>query len=153
MNSGKQISIAWYAVVDFITASIAWAGFFFTRKALLNEDISDAGQLQVDYKFWLGITLIPAGWLALYTLVGTYHSLYKKSRLFEFTNTFICSLIGSVILFFVFILDDAKDNYNYYYLAFLSLFGIHFILTFLGRWLILRKVKNKYWMAKFISRH
>jgi exopolysaccharide biosynthesis polyprenyl glycosylphosphotransferase len=143
MSSGKQISIAWYAVIDFITASLAWACFFFIRKALLKETIADAGQLQVDYKFWLGITLIPAGWLILYTLVGTYQSLYKKSRLFEFTSTFVCSLIGTVFLFFAFILDDAQNDYSYYYLAFLCLFGVHFCFTFFGRWMLLNNVKRQ----------
>ena len=143
MNAGKQISIAWYVVIDYITASLAWACFFFTRKSLLDETISNAGQLQVDYKFWLGITLIPAGWLILYTLVGTYHSLYKKSRLFEFTITFVCSLIGNIFLFFAFILDDVQDDYSYYYVAFLFLFAIHFVFTFLGRWFVLSKVKRQ----------
>lgn len=143
MSAGKQISIAWYAVIDFITASLAWACFFFIRKSLLNETIANDGQIQVDYRFWLGITLIPAGWLILYTLVGTYHSLYKKSRLFEFTSTFICSLIGAIFLFFAIILDDILNEYSYYYLAFLYLFAIHFTLTFLGRWFILSKVKRQ----------
>jgi polysaccharide biosynthesis protein PslA len=143
MSSGKQISIAWYVLTDFITASLAWASFFFIRKGLLKETIADAGQLQVDYKFWLGITLIPACWLILYALVGTYHSLYKKSRLFEFTNTFVCSLIGCIFLFFIFILDDVKNNYSYYYLGFLCLFAVHFLLTFIGRWLLLNKVKRQ----------
>lgn len=143
MNSGKQISIAWYAVADFITASLAWALFFFTRKALLGEIITDAGRLQTDYKFWLGITLIPAAWLIFYTLTGAYHSLYKKSRFLEFTSTFVSSLVGSMVLFFLFILDDAKDNYTYYYLAFLCLFALHFVLTFSGRYLLLSKVKRQ----------
>ncbi len=143
MNSGKQISIAWYAVTDFITASLAWALFFFTRKALLGEIITDAGRLQTDYKFWLGITLIPAAWLIFYTLTGAYHSLYKKSRFLEFTSTFVSSLVGSMVLFFLFILDDAKDNYTYYYLAFLCLFALHFVLTFSGRYLLLSKVKRQ----------
>lgn len=143
MQSRGQISIVWYAAIDFITASLAWASFFFIRKALLDETIADGGKLQIDYKFWLGITLIPAAWLTGYTLVGTYHSLYKKSRLFEFTSTFVCSLIGCVILFFAFILDDARSNYSYYYLAFGCLFGVHFILTFLGRWILLNKVKRQ----------
>ncbi len=143
MNSGKQISIAWYAVADFITASLAWAAFFFTRKALLGENITDAGRLQTDYKFWMGITLIPAAWLIFYTLTGSYHSLYKKSRFLEFTSTFISSLVGCIVLFFLFILDDAKDNYTYYYLAFLCLFALHFLLTFAGRFLLLSKVKRQ----------
>jgi exopolysaccharide biosynthesis polyprenyl glycosylphosphotransferase len=143
MSSGKQISIGWYAVIDFITALLAWGIFFFLRKSMLQETIADDGKLQVDYKFWLGITLIPAGWLIFYTLVGTYHSLYKKSRLSEFTSTFVCSLIGCIILFFAFILDDVENTYNYYYLAFLYLFGLHFILTFLGRLILLNRVKGQ----------
>jgi exopolysaccharide biosynthesis polyprenyl glycosylphosphotransferase len=143
MISGKQISIAWYVVTDFITSSLAWIAFFFIRKALLKETIASAGQLQVDYKFWLGITLIPACWLIGYALVGTYHSLYKKSRLFELTNTFVCTLIGCTGLFFLFILDDVKNDYSYYYRAFFYLFAAHFILVFLGRCLLLNKVKKQ----------
>ena len=143
MSERKQISIVWYAVTDFLTASLAWGLYFFIRKAMLQMSIADAGRLQVDYKFWFGITLIPAAWLVLYSIVGTYHGLYKKSRLFEFTKTFVCSLIGCVLLFFAFILDDTENNNTYYYLAFLYLFALHFTLTFLGRWIWLNKVKSQ----------
>lgn len=148
MKSGKQISIAWYAVIDFITAATAWASFFFIRKWLLKETVTDGSQLILNNKFWLGILFIPLGWLALYTLVGSYRRLYKKSRLFEFTITFICSLIGCMVLFFVFLLDDVQINYSYYYLAFLCLFSVHFIFTFWGRWLLLNKVKRQLLMGK-----
>ena len=143
MSPGKQISIVWYAVTDFITAALAWGCFFFIRKWLLEEPVTDTGGLMTDTKFWLGITFIPLGWLILYTLVGSYHSLYKKSRLFEFTITFVCSLIGCIILFFAFILDDLKNDYSYYYLAFLCLFSLHIVFTFGGRWLLLNKVKRQ----------
>lgn len=143
MKSGKQIPVAWYAVIDFITASLAWASFYFIRKWLLKETITDGSQIMLNSKFWLGILFIPAAWLALYSLVGSYTRLYKKSRLFEFTTTFVCSLIGTIVIFFVFILDDVRTNYSYYYLAFLSLFSLHFVLTFWGRWLILNKVKRQ----------
>jgi polysaccharide biosynthesis protein PslA len=143
MNRGKQISIAWYVLTDFIAASLAWGAFFFIRKWLLKESIANAGQLSIDYKFWLGITLIPACWLILYAMVGSYHSLYKKSRLFELTYTFICSLIGCILLFFIFILDDAKNDYKYYYRAFVCLLLVHFLLTFIGRLMLLNKVKQQ----------
>jgi polysaccharide biosynthesis protein PslA len=143
MNPGKQISNAWYAVIDFFTAALTWACFFFIRKWLLHQTISDNGYLQVNSKFWLGILFIPLGWLILYGLVGAYHSLYKKSRLFEFTATFICSLIGCIVLFFVVLLDDVKNNYSYYYLAFLCLFTIHFIFTFSGRLILLNIAKKQ----------
>jgi exopolysaccharide biosynthesis polyprenyl glycosylphosphotransferase len=46
-------------------------------------------------------------------------------------------------LFFVILLDDVKDNYYYYYVSFLGLVFIHLGLIFLGRWLILNKVKRQ----------
>lgn len=143
MEENKKISIAWYAIVDFITAALAWSSFYFIRKLILKETIEDAGKLQVNYVFWLGIVFIPTGWLILYALVGAYHSLYRKSRLFEFTMTFVCTLIGCIVLFFAFILDDVKGNYSYYYIAFSSLFFIHFIFISAGRILILNKVKKQ----------
>lgn len=143
MKPAKQIAIAWYVVVDFIAAALAWGCFFFIRKWLLKETIINEGQLQTDTNFWLGITLIPASWLSLYTLAGTYRNLYKKSRLLEMATTFACSIIGSIMLFFVFILDDVKTNYHYYYLAFFSLLLVHFVFTFTGRAIILNTIKKQ----------
>ncbi|MEI9944397.1 MAG: hypothetical protein WDN26_09285 [Chitinophagaceae bacterium] len=99
MGKSKQIPVAWYAVTDFITAALAWGCFYFIRKLILKETIEDAGEVQVNSIFWLGILFIPVGWLILYALTGAYHSLYKKSRLLEFTTTFVCTLAGSIILF------------------------------------------------------
>jgi polysaccharide biosynthesis protein PslA len=143
MTKNKQIPIALYAIMDFLMASLTWAVFYFARKWLLNQNLSSAGTLQINDKFWLGIIFIPVGWLMLYATVGTYRSLYKKSRLFEFTTTFVCSLIGCIILFFLFILDDTKTNYSYYYAAFFCLLGIHFIFTFLGRLIFLNIAKRQ----------
>src|ERR1051325_5309353 len=148
MNKSRQINIAWYAVIDFISASLAWAIFYFLRKRLLHEAEAGANEWQVNAKFWLGISFIPVGWLVLYTLVGSYHSLYRKSRLSEFTSTFVCSLIGCIVLFFALVLDDVKNNYYYYYTAFLSLFSIHFILTFTGRFILLTKAKKQLLQGK-----
>ena len=101
--TANKYHIAWYVLIDFIMAALAWGIFYFLRKCILQEPIvSEDGELAIDDNFWLGITLVPFGWLILYTLVGSYHSLYKKSRLHEFTITFICSLIGIIISFFYF---------------------------------------------------
>jgi polysaccharide biosynthesis protein PslA len=140
MNSGKKISVTWYVVIDYFTAALAWLCFYFERSALLH----DTGAYPISYQSWLYILLIvPAGWLVLYTLAGTYHSLYKKSRLAEFTLTFVCSLLGSAVFFIVFVLNDPHSGPTYYYIAFASLTGIYFTLTFLGRWLLLNKVKRQ----------
>lgn len=144
MSSGKQISIGWYVLTDYIAAVLAWAIFYFIRKSLLGLDIVDeTGQLTTDRHFWLGIIIIPPGWVLLFALVGSYHDLYKKSRLSEFTLTMICCLIGAVFLFFAILIDDVKDNYYYYYVSFLGLFFIHLLFIFFGRWLLLDKVKQQ----------
>src|SRR5687768_12897667 len=133
----KNIHPFWYALSDYITAAIAWMLFFFTRKILLNQE------MMTDRALWLGVFFIPVGWLILYGLTGSYNSVYKKSRLVEITKAFVCSVIGCVILFFLFLLDDAKNDYLYYYAAFGSLFGIHFLLTCIGRVFILTIVKKQ----------
>jgi exopolysaccharide biosynthesis polyprenyl glycosylphosphotransferase len=124
-------------MADYVLSAIAWMLFFFSRNLILHQPV------MADQNFWLGIFFIPAGWLILYGLVGSYHSLYKKSRLNEFTKTFICTIIGCVILFFLFLLDDTRNNYNYYYSAFGILWGLHFLLTWMGRFMILSIVKKQ----------
>ena len=94
MQQTKPIHIAWYVISDFLTASLAWGIMYFLRKYFLGLTVREDGGLAIDDNFWLGITLVPIGWLILYTLVGSYRSLYKKSRLQENTTAFICSLIG-----------------------------------------------------------
>ena len=143
MTGSRKISIAWYAITDFIMASLAWALFFFIRRAILGQPVTDTGVLQTDHKFWLGVLFIPLGWLILYSILGAYHSLYSKSRLYEFTSTFTCSMLGCIVLFFAFLLDDTENDYVYYYQAFLTLFALHFTLTFTGRWILLNRVKQQ----------
>lgn len=142
MQSGKQISLGWYVVVDYLTAATAWLFFYFWRSWMLE----DKGAYPISYTSWIYILLIvPAAWLMLYTIAGTYNYLYKKSRLAEFTLTFVCSLIGTIALFIVFVFNDfdPQKGYSYFYYAFAVLLCLHFLLTFFGRWLILNKVKRQ----------
>ncbi|MGZ3937633.1 MAG: sugar transferase [Flavisolibacter sp.] len=137
MSVKKYIHPTWYAVADYVTASIAWMIFFFLRKVLLHQS------LQTDEHFWLGIVIVPAGWLLLFALIGSYNSLYKKSRLKEFTITFVCTLSGCIVLFFLLILDDVKADYEYYYTAFAILFGLSLAMIWIGRLVVLTIVKNQ----------
>jgi exopolysaccharide biosynthesis polyprenyl glycosylphosphotransferase len=147
MNSSKKISVAWYAVTDYCMAALSWLCFYFVRSEMLH----DTGAYPISYQSWLYILLlVPAGWLILYALAGTYHSLYKKSRLAELTLTFVCSILGSIIFFFVFVWNDPHNDSSYYYIAFASLAGIHFTFTFLGRWLLLNTVKRQLLSGKIV---
>ena len=73
--------------------------------------------------------IIPLFWLTIYAVSGTYKNIYTTSRLKEFGQTFLASLVGSLILFFVIILDDEIATYKQYYLSYLTLFSTHFLVT------------------------
>lgn len=130
-----------YVLSDYTMAALSWALFYFARKSLLHESV-DFSQGQWG-RFWLGTVLIPLGWLALFTVGGSYGPVYKKSRFGEFTQTFTGSLLGCIVLFFVFLLDDVKNDYTYYYAAFGCLLGLHFVLLFAGRVLILQRAHHQ----------
>lgn len=137
MSVKKYIHPYWYTIADYVMSAIAWMSFFFLRNLILHQPV------MTDQNFWLGVLFIPSGWIMFYGLVGSYHSLYKKSRLKEFTTTFVCTLIGCVILFFLLLLDDVENDYSYYYRGFGILFGVQFLLTWAGRFIILTIVKKQ----------
>jgi polysaccharide biosynthesis protein PslA len=143
MRYQNRISIAWYMISDFLTSSLAWALFFIARKNILGEPAKLQQAVFTDPKFWLGIVLIPLGWLFLYALLGSYESLYRKSRLNELITSFFASLLGTTVLFFLFILDDGKQETSYYYKAFLLLWILNLILQLTGRAVLLGKTKSQ----------
>jgi exopolysaccharide biosynthesis polyprenyl glycosylphosphotransferase len=137
----KYIHPAWYAIADYVTTALAWALFYIIRKLLLHEEVTATGIITND-KFWAGVLLIPLGWLSLYTVTGSYRFIYEKSRLTEFTKTVVGSLVGTIVLFFIFLLDDAEGKYGYYYTAFFVLFFLNLLFTFSGRAAILSNAKR-----------
>jgi polysaccharide biosynthesis protein PslA len=143
MRASKKIHIIAYILSDYLAAVLSWIILYFTRRSLLSEPIFIDHQLYLNNRFWLGIILIPFGWLILYGIVGSYHTLYKKSMLNEFTMTFICSLIGCTILFFSIVINDPQTDYRYYYKAYFTFVASEMVLTLLGRWLLLRRVRTQ----------
>ena len=139
----KYIHPVWYAASDYLASAITWALFYKVREWLLMSPIFKANYAADNYLLWAAILIIPFGWLAFYSLIGSYRSIYKKSRFIEFTNTFLCTTIGCVLLFFLIVLNDQHNNYTYYYLSFSSLFAIQFVLTITGRLFILNEAKKQ----------
>lgn len=132
MNSRRQVYK--YVVCDVLSAMVAWASLFLFRKVTIeNNTFSDVNQVFQDANFWWGIVVIPLSWIALYALQGTYRDVYRKSRLRELGQTALASLIGTIVIFFALMLDDAISSYANYYLSFLFLLVLHFALTYLCR--------------------
>lgn len=120
-----------YLIGDLLTAMIAWSLFFYFRKSGVDRiPMNQWSQLVTDANYWLGLILVPAGWLALYAIQGSYRKTLRKSRLKELGDTAVASLIGVTVLFFAIMLDDEIRSYKYYYISFLFLLVVHFLLTY-----------------------
>lgn len=92
--------------------------------------------LEFTERFYIGLIIIPLGWLLFYSLTGTYHNVYQKSRLKELGQTLLQTIIGVIIVFFVLLLDDQLPSYKGYYTSISVLFAFHFISTFFLRFII-----------------
>lgn len=136
----RQRDTFYYAAADFFMALLAWALFFFYRKAL--EGIHPAQALQ-DPNFYLGIFIIPVGWVLLYAIFDHYTDIYRQSRLAALSRTFFLSFLGVLFLFFSLVLDDVVRDYRTYIRSFVVLFGLHFFLTAAFRMALLTRASRR----------
>jgi exopolysaccharide biosynthesis polyprenyl glycosylphosphotransferase len=140
----KRLQVIKYLILDWLAAVLAWGIFFMLRK--FNEDPAVFSHLSIlydDQKFWMGITLIPAFWLLLYTIIGTYRRIYRKSRLKELELSIVSIFIGVTILFFTLILNDKTQNYITYYRSFFILFVLQFGFTYFFRLILTMRTVSK----------
>lgn len=140
----KKIAV-FYLLNDFISAMVAWGLMFVFRKTYIggNRLFAD-DNIIFDHNFYIGITVIPLFWVALYFITGTYREFYRKSRLAEIYKTFITTIGGVAFLFFTLILDDQiDDDITNYYRTVTVLFTLHFVFTAAGRILLLNRVKSQ----------
>ncbi len=128
MNKGIQVLK--YIFFDLVSAALAWTLFFIFRKKYLEaQKFGYEVPLDFDSNFYYALLLVPIYWIFMYFVIGTYKNIYRKSRLKEFGQTLLISLIGTLILFFVLLLDDEISSYKQYYRSYLTLFLLHFVLT------------------------
>lgn len=128
-----------FLLYDFLATLIAWILFFFLRKSILAEEISINND-----SLLLKAIFVSFFWIGIYFFYGFYYEIFRKSRLKEFFNVLQASFIGTIILFFILLLDDKGiSEYTQYYKTFLSLFFIHFLLASIVKMLVLTNLKNK----------
>ena len=129
----KPINISWYVIADYCASVMAWlvfGKFFF-------DSVNNASLFKTAF------TVVPISWLLLYLLFGAYGlPIYKKSRLNEFTNTFICSCIGCFIVYLLLLWDGKIIGGITHYYILLNLIILQTLFVFLLRWVILVKAKK-----------
>ncbi|MEI9908798.1 MAG: hypothetical protein WDO71_03480 [Bacteroidota bacterium] len=129
MSADKKIPVR-LVCSDGTIAWQRWHGFAFILYATLCS--TTRAPYPISYQLWAYILTgcTPQAGSYFTHWAGTYHSLYKKSRLAEFTLTFVCSIIGCILFFILFAWNDPHGILSSRYITFVSLVGIHFTLTF-----------------------
>ncbi len=115
-------------LIDLISATLSWGFFFYFRKVSIEHTDFEATE-----SFYWGIILIPIFWTVLYLLQGTYVDVKRLYRIKTLNLTFQATFVGTLILFFALLLDDSIKGYQVYYNSVMSLFIIHFFVTFIPR--------------------
>ena len=126
-----------YIFFDFLAASAAWILFYMFRKVQIEPQVFGIDiPITLGSRFWAGAIGLPFAWIIFYYFTGFYNNVFRRSRLDDFTRTFITSLLGVITIFFLLILDDTIVDYTNYYQLFFTLFILHFTLTLLPRMVI-----------------
>ncbi|GAO41076.1 sugar transferase [Flavihumibacter petaseus] len=137
----STISPFWYALSDYLAAGLVWFLFFIYRNHLLGEPVIVDGRILLNSGIIAGLILLPFAWVAFYGILGSYHSLYRKSRLAEGTITIIASLIGCTVIFFVILLNDIDRSLRYYYSIFACFVLLQTGFTLAGRLFLLARAR------------
>ncbi|MBR4136602.1 MAG: sugar transferase [Bacteroidales bacterium] len=134
-----------YLATDFLAAALSWICIYIFRKVVGEGADASAIRLAMaqDFKFFLGLFACPLYWIILHTLSDYYTKIYKKSRMDELVLTLGITVIGVLIFFFVFILDDIIQTPRDYIKYFLCLFTCQFLLTYIPRLCITTNINRK----------
>ncbi len=132
MSTKTQITK--YITADFLAAALAWTILFIFRKTNI-EPLKFGYNVDVifDKNYFFGLALIPIFWIVLYFLSGHYTRIFRRHRIKELGQVFFASVVGVLIIFFVFLLDDHIKSYKHYYQSLLVLFTAHFVITLFER--------------------
>lgn len=131
-----------YKIVDFLMAMLAWACFYVYRK-VISENVPLDRTVWEDENLYIGIIVIPIGWILLYSIFDRYQDIYRLSRLATLGRTFILSFVGVFFLFFTLILDDVIQAYTTYIASFFALLSIHFFFTATARMFLLTRASRR----------
>lgn len=141
-----------YVVGDFLATTLAWFIFNIIRYYNIVEPGHDGETIQEFFGYInvaLGQVLFPMMMVGIYYLSGFYNTPFYKSRIEETLSTLSSSLVGTITIFFIAIINDPiPDRISNYELV-LMLWGLLFVIVWITRLCItaygLKKIKRRDW--------
>ena len=126
-----------YLLADVLSSVLVWLSFLLFRWMVYEGRIFSADTVLIPaFNLWRFMVLYPLGCLLVYYLSGYYLRPLSHKTGQEFLVTLLCSVIISIVAFFIIIIDDPVDSYMGYYTSLFVLFGLQFVLSWLPRLVI-----------------
>lgn len=144
----KPVTERHYLASDLITSCVSWIVLFSFLHKLLEQSAFSSTTLPAS--FWTGMLLYMPGWITVYFISGSYRAIRRKSRLTELFNTLGLALLGSMAILFFLVLKNYINTYENFLFTFFFLWGIHFLLTIMGRLLVLNAQKKQILQRKYL---
>ena len=115
-----------YVLSDIVASAAAWTTLYLFRKRVVEGAPAFLEQwwptqLLEDGNFIFGLVFVPMFWIGLYGLAGMHAEPFRRHRSQEIGQVLWTSLLGTLTLFFVLILDDQISTYTQYYQSLLVL--------------------------------
>ncbi len=145
-STATQISK--YIFADALAAGLSYMVLFSYRKiSIQQQEYLSIWDLFTEDSFSQGLFITCLFWIALYAITGFYKDIFRRSRLKEIFQSFNTSLFGSVVIFFVLILDDWVVSYVDYYPSYGVYLASIFLFTSTFRFILstqtMRKIQSK----------
>lgn len=124
-----------YVVTDFLTANIAWLVFNILRYHMLGTQqyFNGLGPFLTSHYVILGQLFFPMMMLGIFYLSGYYTQVFFKSRLDELINTAGSAIAGTILIYFIALInDDIPDRLRNYELLTI-LFSLMTVIVYCGR--------------------
>ncbi len=115
-------------LLDWMSSAFGWGLFYYYRKTSIEGEAFAPNEV-----FYLGIAMVPLVWICIYLLQGTYHDVRRLHRLKIINHTFVGTILGVVVLFFLLLIDDEISGYQQYYKSLFVLFALQFSVSLIPR--------------------
>ena len=123
-----------YILFDVVGSAAAWILFCLYRLRKFDPEVLGSGSsLVFNGKFYASLVSYVLFWLALFIVAGFYSNVFRKSRLKEFTTSLGYTLVGTVAIYFILLIDNSWASYSDYYSTIGYMFILEFSLTYFPR--------------------
>lgn len=128
-----------YVFIDLIDGALAFWLFNIVRYWLLVENrlgFYSVWDFLFSTKLIIEQCIVPFVMVGIYWLSGYYNLPYGKSRLQELSTTIFSALVNTGLIYLVLLINDQTGHRKINYEMILILFGLLFLITYIGRFLV-----------------